>query len=161
MKDDAPAPDEIPTKRRQLHDVPDYWLAVWASRDNLTNTERARVGEERDRRKHARRQQDVTVGVLVGPEGATPEQTEYIVGYLLTLGATTIVAVDLPAKIERRLDGIPVAGAPDFQVVVRASDVVLAAPRASQAAGVVLDGIRYARHRRVPVRVVLPNGMEG
>lgn len=168
MKDDAPAPRRIPKKRRVLEDTNatlDRWLAEWLDRPDLTPSERRRVQEERERRKQARRApEDVTVGVLVGREGMTPEQTDYIAGYCLTLPASAVVCVgSLPRKLAVRLDGIAIVGAPDDQAVVRSADVVIAAPKKPHEPTTqvgVWAGVKYAKHRSLPVRVVLPNGEE-
>lgn len=165
-KDDVETPQRPPSKRRQLQsaDVLDTWLAVWATDDNLTPSERRRAQDERDRRKAARRREDAIVGVIVGPEGATPAQSAYITGYLLTLPATGVCHAGVSRGIARAFPpGVAEIGAPDWQAVVRVADVILAAPKEQsepvQKLGV-WSAIRYARHRNVPVRIVLPNGEE-
>jgi hypothetical protein len=163
-KDDAPPPLEIPTKRRQLRAVPDYWLAVWASRENLTTAERRRVEGEREHRKRLRNESDVIVGVCIGREGITPQQFDYIAGYLTGMQPAGVVHAGAPAKLVRAIGDLDIATETDFREVVQAAHVVLAAVKEPtepvQKSGV-WGAVKYARHRRTPVRIVLPNGTEG
>lgn len=167
MKDDAPAPKRIPKKRRVLESAQtlDRWIAEWLDRDDLTPSERRRLEVERERRKAARLMPDTDVGLLIGPEGITPAQATTIATMLPQLAPTSVVFC---GSMSRRLagelpDNVAMASAPDFQAVVRAADVVIAAPKKphEQAAQVgVWAGVKYAKHRSVPVRIVLPNGEE-
>src|SRR5262245_64801903 len=86
MKDDAPTPPTIPTKRRHFRQALDRWLIEWLLRDDLTPTQAREIERERARRKSAR--PAVVVGVITGREGMTPEQREYVRGYLLTMDPT-------------------------------------------------------------------------
>lgn len=166
MKTDAPTPATVPTKRRQLHDALDRWLAEWLTRDDLTHSERQRVEAERERRKRVRGMSaEAVVGVLIGAEGATPEQLAYISGYLLTMDPVAVCHAGVARRVAQAFRTLDEIGAPDMGAVVRNADVVLAVPAharepAREESGV-WAAIRYARHRKVPVRIVLPNGTEG
>ena len=162
MKDDAPVPKKVPTKRRQLEAALDRWLAVWWVGD-LTPSERRRVHEERERRKRRAARPDRNVGLLIGPEGATPAQATAIID--AASDATHVSYYGQATRLLRAgLPPVPVLELPDAQDVVRASNVVVAAPKEpSEPAGPkagVWAGVKFARHRGVPVRVILPSGKE-
>jgi hypothetical protein len=136
MKDDAPTPATIPTKRRQIRKALDRWIAEWLAREDLTPAQRMRIEYERKRRRQPERG---LVLLIVGREGMTPPQRARV-----TELAPSVAAL-LPED--------------DGRAMIRDASAVIAAPRA-RAGGDVWDAVRYARHRRVPVRVVLPNGEE-
>lgn len=142
MKDDAPTPEKIPTKRRQLREALDRWLVEWLTRPTITPAEAKRVERERARRKTLK--PTTVVGVLAGREGLTPEQREYVRGYFVDMDPTV-----MQTGTEAELSNI-----------VRSSNVVVAAPPRSVKTGAVWEAVRLAKHRHVPVRVVLPNGKE-
>lgn len=147
MKDDAPTPNAVPRKRRDMHDALDRWIAEWLARSNLTVAERERLEAEKARRKLTRgRRPDVVLGVLVDREGMTPAQNKALKDYVAETGATRELSSG------------------DHKAVVRVATILFAAPKhARQPANGepgVWAAIRYARHRRVPVRVVLPNGKD-
>lgn len=166
MKEDAPPPAHPPRKRYQLESqgkTPDLWLAVWASDPKLSSAERERVQAERDRRKAL--QPDRRVGVLVDREDVTPAQLEALRQRLA--GATEIHH----PWASRRLVGMcrrvgpPVVVHKEMRDVVVASSIVLAAPRAPEDfrnRTPAWNAIQLARHRKLAVTVVLPNGqLEG
>lgn len=163
MKDDAPTPAVVPKKRRQLEQSLDRWLAEWLDRDDLTPSERRRVEEIRAERKAA--VPDRVIGIMVGREGFTPEQLQRVADLVRDARPTALLMFG-PAS--RRLlasmpPGLALGGAADFQEVARSADLVIAAPKEpdvpNQKTGV-WAGVKYAKHRRVAVRVVLPNGEE-
>src|SRR5258708_990516 len=59
-----------------LEAAPDLWLAVWLARDDLTLSERKRVGEERARRRAVATVR--TVGFTGSRAGMTPAQLEQV-----------------------------------------------------------------------------------
>lgn len=150
-RDDVPVPEEVPRKRRVLEDPSvtlDRFLAIWAARDDLTPSERRRVDAERYRRK--RLSLPVCLGVLVGREGMTPEQRQALAEYREQINPTEVTE---PA--DRGSYAV-------LQAVVKVSTVLFAAPKEprepiGRKAGV-WAAVRYAKHRGVPVRVVLPTG---
>lgn len=165
-KDDTPTPAVVPTKRRPVREALDKWLAEWLTRDDLLPSTRRLLEGERERRRKARKAgPDVDVGLLIGAEGTTPDQLAFIVGYLVTTGPASIIHAGVSKRLAAEFpDGVPEVGAPDFEAVVRAATVVLAAPKEpaepnGPKAGV-WAGVKYARHRGVPVRIVLPDGKE-
>ena len=166
MKDNAPTPAEVPTKRRQVREALDRWLAEWIARDDLLPSTRRLLEREREDRKRRRRQQDINVGLLIGPEGSTPDQTAFIVGYVLSMGPTSIVHAGISNRLASMFPAeLPEVGAPDYRTVVRNSTFVVAAPKeTAEPSGPkvgVWAGVKYARDRGVPVRIVLPNGKVG
>jgi hypothetical protein len=150
-RDDVPVPEEVPRKRRVLEDESvtlDRFLAVWAARPDLTPSDRRRVEDERYRRK--RLSPIVCLGVLVGREGMTPAQRQAFAEYREQIKATEVTE---PA--DRGSYAV-------LQAVVKVSTVLFAAPKEprepiGRKAGV-WAAVRYAKHRGVPVRVVLPTG---
>lgn len=142
MKEDAPTPLAIPHKRRQLEAALDRWIVEWLTRDGLAPSVRRRLVEERARRRIAGHQ--ARLGLLVDPAGMTPAQKLALAEYRADVD---------PAEV--------IAGG-ELSDVVRRSTIVFAAPRHAHepAPGEpgVWAAIRYARHRKVPVRIVLPNG---
>lgn len=146
MKEDALVPEKVPKKRRQLEAALDRWLPVWLERDDLTPSERRRVEEERERRRRNRDGEPTTLGLLIGAEGMTPEQRLALAEYKAAMKPASVIEGG------------------DFQAVVKASTVAFAAPRHAREPKSgepgVWAGIRYARHRKVPVRVILPSGKE-
>lgn len=142
MKTDVPElPARVPSKRHQIRRLLDLHIALWLASDDITDEERERLQAEKDRRKRER--PAVHVGVIVSREGMTPEQRAYVRGYVMTLAPTT---VETAAEGHREL--------------VRAATIVIAAPKSRQRSGAVWDAVAYARHRKVPVRIVYPDGSE-
>ena len=84
MKEDAPTPEAVPRKRRQLEQALDRWLAEWLARDDLTPSERRRVEEERDERRRRSGLERRVVGFTGTRAGMTPQQrrrfTELLAG---------------------------------------------------------------------------------
>lgn len=147
MKEDAPTPNRIPTKRREMDAALDRWIAEWLARPNLRVGERKRLEEEKERRKQTRKAPaGVALGILHDREGMTPAQRKALTAFRAGLHVTSET------------------NSGDFQAVVKLADVVFAAPKharepVSNENGV-WAGIRYARHRKVPVHIVLPDGKE-
>lgn len=164
MKDDAPPPPKPPKKRKQLERAPDLWLAVWANDHNLPEVDRAKVQEERDRRKAA--QPDRVVGILVDYEGATPSQLETVKQELAKARPTMIhhpwtgkslntacKATGAPVEVHRDVTSTT----NPLREVVLASDRLIVAPR-SRSESPVWDAYKYAKHRKLPITVVLMDG---
>jgi hypothetical protein len=146
MKTDVPElPARVPSKRHQIRRLLDLHIALWLASDDITDAERERLQAEKDRRKRER--PAVHVGVIVSREGMTPEQREYVRGYVFTLAPTTIETADTGDE-----EG--------FRDLIRAATIIVAAPKSRQRSGAVWDAIAYARHRKVPVRIVYPDGSE-
>jgi len=139
MKDDAPLPDAVPHKRRQVETLLDRHIAMWLASPDITPSERRRLQAEKDRRKALTPEDRVVV--LVGREGMTPQQRARMAE--LVAGATSV------AK----------GCSPD---VVKTADRVVATPKETQEPVRKDTGvwamIRYAKHRRLPVSVIMPDG---
>lgn len=185
MKEDAPAPEQVPKKRRQLKGAPDLWLRQWLSREGLTPSERRRVQEELDERKKAT--PDTKVGIILGREGMTPEQvlsfSQVVNGLKGKAGElhhtwhpfkpmhTTCVRSGIPTVVHGQ--GARLAQSE----IVKLSDLVVALPKESTMPPHKKDQvpplseflkinpdegvwgmIKYARHRRTPVVVIQPDG---
>lgn len=171
MKDDVPPlPARVPSKRRQLERLLDVHVAMWLAGDQISDAERRRLEELKAQRKAA--VPDRPVGLLVGREGATPAQVQAIADILAALRPTEIHHPGVSPALHRacRATGVSVIvhGAvcdeTGMPAVIKQSATVIAAPkeRSPQSAkSVVWDMIRYAKHRRVAVRVVLPDGSNG
>lgn len=169
-KDDVgPAPDRIPTKRRQLEDAPALWLRQWLDKVDITYREKNRIEKEIQRRKDNVR--PLRVGILVGDEGVTPQQLRAMDTYLQQSGATAIHHTYIASKLHtaaKRLEvpvvvhGVGAQREYANQEVVKNSDVVIAAVKQQERKAIVgvWAGINYAKHRRVPVRVFTPDGKE-
>lgn len=152
MKDDAPAPDQIPVKRRQLERAPDLWLAQWEARVGLTPSERRRVREERARRK-ALSPDPVTLLTVRAQEGMTPAQVTTLKERRALLRPDSHRMLVAIASTRTLTD--------DEKFLVKDATTVIACPRQharpDDDAGV-WKLIKYARHRGLPVQVVLPDG---
>lgn len=165
MRDDAPRPERVPAKRRQLEsaDTLDRWIAEWLASDEITPSERRRLEAEKARRRA--RVPDNIVGVILADEGVTPKQAAGVVERVSASRPTEIRHTPgFRGRLGRYFPHLPVGMEVDAGVVVRGADLIVAAPRHEREpeageAGV-WASIRYARHRRVPVRVILPSGKE-
>lgn len=160
MKDDAPPPRHPPKKRYQLENqskMPDLWLAIWANDTKLSDDERERVQEERDRRKALK--PDLIIGIIVDQEDVTPPQLKVLKEQLANAGATEIHHVWAPRRVASacRRVGIPVTAHRTMHEVVQQSMRVIAAPR-GPADTPAWEAVKYAKHRRLPVTVILPSG---
>lgn len=169
-KDDVEIPAEVPKKRKVLESPQtlDKWLAVWANDPNQPPSARTRAQGERDRRR--RLVPDVRVGVIVGEEGMTPAQRDGVLERVMAAGPTQLVVLAPRMRHLRMLLNAVAAGetvglltCEDDQALVRESTTLVAAPKETEKPGVVAgvwEAVRYAKHRRLPVRVVMPDGEE-
>lgn len=165
-KDDVEIPRWPPRKRRVLEDqgaTLDKWLAVWANDEGLPPSQRARAQAERDRRK--RLAPDMRVGVIVGEEGMTPPQADMVTSLVATVLPTELHVIR-PRHLRRVLAiaSCPVVTHDNEWDLIRASTTVFAAPKEAEKPAVVQgvwEAVRYARHRRLPVSVVMPDGKRG
>lgn len=161
-EDIADAPARPPRKRYQLQNeqkVPDLWLAKWANNENLSERERKLVQEERDRRKTL--EPDVRIGVLVDAEDVTPAQLGFLEEKLV--GATEIHHPWTTRRVAGmcRRAGAPVTVHKELRDVVLACQMVIAAPRAPEDfrnRTPAWEAVQYAKHRKLAVTVVLPDG---
>lgn len=163
MKDDAPVPERLPRKRRELEDALDRWLAVWLAREDLTPSERRRLEEEKARRKALT--PDVQVALIVGNEGMTPAQHDRASDLLGAMGATEVFYLQYVARHVRRLQQVtPMStGFGDEREMLREATAAIATPKEPEKPNVVQgvwDAVRFAKHRKIPVRVVMPDGKE-
>ena len=166
MKDDAEIPNAVPRKRRQLERALDRWIAAWLASEQLTPSERRRLEAEKERRKALRRASSVELGLIVAPEGLTPAQLAHLIEFV---GEARPVRLhwkhgNMPL-LRKVLGGLEIGAFteqhPDDRDVVRAATLVVAAPKESQqSSSEVWAMIRYAKHRKTPVMVVMPNGDE-
>lgn len=139
MKTDVEIPDTIPVKRRQLQDenrTPNLFIRAWLDRDDLTPSQRSRLDEELTRRRKTVPLD--ALAIIRDPAGVTPQQRKALHEYTKSLSIASVgddikeanVVVCLPKETRRTL------GSP------------------------VWEAERYARHRKLPVKVILPNGEE-
>lgn len=153
-KDDAPAPEtsQIPRKRRALEGVPDLWLAQWLAR-TLKPGERRRLEAEKERRKALRKRESFAVTTVQGVEGWTPRQADGILS--AAEGASSLMrTVATDTEMVRRC--------------IIGADLVIAGPREMSVPknvptwerSPVWAAIAYAKHRRVAVKIIMPDGRE-
>lgn len=180
-KDDVPAlPNKVPRNRRQVQAILDVHLAMWLYGDTLTPGERKKLQAEKDRRKQQR--PELVLGVVCGNEGATPEQVRKLREVLPRIAPTKINQVPLPSKLnyviralvreqglEQRVFLRPNVGVGEHMLdVVRESNTLVAIQKETTVQEIklgdhtrgVASAIGLARHRGIPVRVILPNGEE-
>jgi len=164
-EDIPPLPLRPPKKRKAMEQTLDVHLAMWSSQANLLPSDKRRVEEERERRKRLRVQQE-RLGILVGPEGSTPEQlkglAEYLTGHYGVVDSIWHVRTPGPVHGLCKSFGVPVQAVTesDFvtatRTVIRNCTKIAALPRGEVAP--LWDDIRYARHRNLSVVVFMPNG---
>jgi hypothetical protein len=161
-------PDAPPRKRRQLEDVPDKWLAVWAADERLPVGDRKRVRDLRERRKRDRMVVQRSVGVLVTPAGVSPSQTERLIILLDRLKPTEIHHPYMSPVVHRacaatgaivtvhRGEGGDMTTAQCVEVLV---GLVKDTTMPDHKQGVpVWDALRRAKDRDVDVKVIWPDG---
>jgi len=144
--DDVEIRERPPRKRRQLEQALEVELAVWLARDDLTPSERKKVEAEKERRKQ---DAPTIVGIVWGREGRTPAQFA--------------AAREFPQTDPDVYETL--AHAADFHEFVKAVNRVVALPKEMSRvydppAESVWAYVEYARHRGVPVKVILPDGSE-
>ena len=169
MKDDVPElPAKVPAKRRQERELLDVHIALWLAGDDITPSQRRRLQAEKQRRKSL--VADRPVGLLVGREGVTPEQQEAMIGLLGELEPTEVHHPGVGKRLHGacRLLDVPVHVHVDVRLdeggmreVIKNSSIIIGAPKERSrpaSSSVVWDMIRYAKHRSLAVKVVLPDG---
>lgn len=170
MKDDAPTPNEIPRKRRELERALDRWIAVWLTRSDLTPSERRRLEEEQESRKAARGRESRIAAVVVCREGASPPQAEALMEKLS--GVTEVRCAPHPPRwlkwscSTREIPLISYEGG--LRWAIQQADVLLAAPREtipptnlpSWERSPVWAAIGYAKHRKIAVTTIMTDGKE-
>jgi hypothetical protein len=161
MKDETPSlPDKVPAKRRQLEAALDVHIAMWLAGDSITPSERRRLEGEKKRRRVIK---GPRVGLLVGPEGCTPDQFDVIAKMICEAGASEFAYIRLPHALHQmcRKTGARVAHWPDVKNdtdIIKSSDVLFAAPRSYRHSNDVWRAVRRARDRRLRVMAVMPDG---
>lgn len=167
-EDVPPLPEQVPAKRRQIESLLDVHIAMWLDSDTLSYGDRKRLDAEKRRRKHANRER--SIGLIIAPEGVTPEQKKRV-EFLLRQSGATVIHHHMLSPSLHHICG-QVGEVHQHQVgkygdrvrdVVQAADSFIAAPRemrepVKKVDGSVWWGIKYAKHRRRSVLVVLPNG---
>jgi hypothetical protein len=165
-EDVPPLPLRPPKKRRQMESALDIHLAMWASSDNLTPSDKRRVEEERERRKRAKRTTE-RIGIILAKEGMTPEQyaklADTLNGERSSMSAIWHVWSRGPLYKLCRTYGVDLEvlreGSEEWRaertVIHNATKVIVIVNGES---GPVWEMVRYAKHRNTPVRVIMPNG---
>jgi hypothetical protein len=172
-EDVGPRPEVVPKKRRQIEELPDLWIAEWLAGDDIAPGERKKLTAEKERRKTLR--PDVVLGVVCCDENATPEQLRTLREVLARIAPTEVHQHPLPGKVNHlvRSLGVPVtvhsrAGMRNELLryeVVRKATVLVAIQKETTvqplaAVTGVPAAIGLAKHRSMPVRIILPNGTE-
>lgn len=177
MKDDAPTPEQIPSKKRALEAALDRWLREWLTKPDITFRERKRITAEMERRKALAPR--VSVGIIVGREGTTPKQIHAIRKLLESYGPTEIHHTGVSSKLHtlcrsftdhivintQNLGGkryVERGNRDDDVEVIKESTVAIIAVKDTRKPERV-EGLwelaRYARNtRNIPVKVVMPDG---
>lgn len=176
-EDVGPLPEVVPKKRSQIEALPDLWIAQWLGESLATSVltpgERKKLLAEKERRKFLK--PDVILGVVCCDENATPEQLRTFREVVARIAPTEVVQHPLPGKVNHVVKslGVPVTvvsnGAMNKQFdrdeVVRKSTVLVAIQKettvqTSSSVSPVPAAIGLAKHRSMPVRIILPNGTE-
>jgi hypothetical protein len=151
------------------------WLAEWASNESLPPSQRKRAQEERDRRKALN--PEVHVGLIIGEHGATPEQQDTVGSLLhelepdffhfplLGTNAGSRIGKKYRAEKHGRQTGMELVGYRThesgwIQELVKSSTVLIVLIRGNSPVGSEDVAIKYARHRKVPVKTIKPTGEE-
>jgi hypothetical protein len=158
VTEEIEVPARPPKKRRQMEspNTLDKWLAVWANDENLTPSERRRAQDERERRK-AEAPDPRIVGLLIGEQGVTPQQLDVLrdrCARAEEVHATRTVKLGLAPGVFHMEESL--------RDVVAAVNEIVAAPAQTyepeQKIAGVWPEVRYARHRKIPVLVLYPDG---
>lgn len=160
-KDDAPCPERPPAKRRPLEQCPDVWLATWAGSKLLTPSERRRVEDERERRKATRRLSERRVGVVHDRQGVTAEQVHALGELLAAIEPSEIFHPGLQRAAHttlRRAGKKIIFLRDDPKGVIVNAQTAIVLPRNAKIESEAWELARYAKHRGVALRIVLPDG---
>jgi len=148
VKDDVETPPAPPKKRKHLEQALDVHLAIWANDESLPPSARKRAQDERDRRKaDAKRGEVAKILVMVPREGKTPQQRAYHDEEVVGSGELYWWSSKT-----------------DYHEMVKKVDQVVAFVKEQNAPthpppGSVWEAVQYARHRKLPLKVILPNGV--
>lgn len=164
-------PAAPPRKRRQLEQVPDVWLAIWLDSDHLSPSDRRRCEQEKADRAARRKLADFKVGLIVNQYGLPKEQLTAAIEALQESGATEVHHGGVPRRLHNaaREIGVTHHQEPGWRyaeerdkAVIYAVDAIIACPKETtvqtHATPGVWKAIGYAKHRGLPVTVILPNG---
>lgn len=182
MKTDLPpTPGKPPSKRRVMRDrnaTPNIWLHEWVANEGLPPGVRRTVEDELQRRKAEDRLEVVEVGVLIGTEGATPQQVATFSEWWGEVNPTLLhVPSCFPVRFDPQRNKPKIPALRDVandlanretwyrasereelrEVVLHASTIVALPPRITPT-GTVWVAVSYAKHRKIPVKVILPDG---
>lgn len=168
-EDVPPLPERIPTKRRQVEQLLDVHIAMWLADESISFSERKRLENEKRRRKNSKL--EVQHGVVVPKEGVTPEQQQIFSGLLLQERVQVVHHHILPSRLHQlcriAAQEVVVHRGGEYgerlRSTVRNSDFLFAFPKElrepdAKVEGTVWWAVKYAKHRGLPVTVVLPNG---
>jgi hypothetical protein len=157
-EDVGPLPDTVPRKRRQIEALADLHIAMWLASDDLAPGDRKRLEAEKQRRKTSTPEHPV--GVLIGSGGCSPAQLAALEGALA--GATEVHHPGVASRVHTTCKGVApvVIHRDDLRAVVLHSKGVVALPTTTTPSAVspVWSMVKYAKHRSLSVKVVLPDG---
>jgi hypothetical protein len=139
-------PAKVPSKRYQIEKLLDLHIAMWLASDTITARERARLEAEKERRKTLR--PTVILTAVTCREGMTPRQRKKM---------AEITRAIKPTRLNRGFAHIE-----DTKELIKEATTVLVAPRemSDTRGSDAWELIRFARHRKLSVRVVTPDGKE-
>lgn len=148
MKTDVEIPDDPPRKRRHLEDsnrTPDLFIATWLARDDLGMIGRERLLKEKERRKALK---PLTIlAVFVDRAGLTPRQRGHLIHAIIEVDDYYRMTLPSRAALDVLREDVT-----DVLCMPKETRRALGSP--------VWEAARYARHRKLPVKVILPNGEE-
>jgi hypothetical protein len=163
--DAPPLPDTFPKKRRQIEEALDIHLRLWVEMEGLPPGQRRKAQEEIERRRRLR--PDVKLAIIAGPEGVTPEQVRVSAGIFKRIEPTHVLVVGQARKLARLFVDIEYDGPlqfskpEDVRDVLRNATVAVCYPKETFNPNVVdgvWDAVRFAKHRSIPVRAIMPDG---
>lgn len=148
-------PKEVPKKRKELQErTLDLHIAMWLASDSITPSERRRLEEEKARRKQLTPKN--RLGILTDRAGVTPIQVEKIKELLPSEKDLEVVRASrtLPLGLKDTRYWIT----EESKSIVKEVDQVIACPQNDRRDSECWEAVKYAKHRSIPVVVVLPNG---
>lgn len=158
-QEDVEIPARPPRKRLAMAKAPALWLQLWANDQALSPIDRLNAQSEIDRRKVLTSEK--VMGVVVDLTGMSPPQWEALVeavdkesptGYMML--ASTF------GNLRKAARKWPWTVAGSYHEIVLQTQLIYCFARPGRPEGVVYDAMRYAKHRKVPVHLILPTGEE-
>lgn len=150
-------PSKVPRKQRTLEKLADVHIAMWLAGDKITDKERKLLQTEKDRRKQLTPEK--VICILTHNAGVTPEQLTELKRILARHPDAVEVRAARPLRLALRTK---YTITPDIREALKDATIVIAASKDMQVMSGDTDSfwdtVRYAKHRKIPVTVVLRDG---